>query len=210
MGSAKYQQDGDPRTSGPGFKLTLHPDTLRMPYRWRGNKLVFVNSMSDLFHPDIPLSFIQQVFEVMENTPQHTYQILTKRSHRLAQIAPELPWPSNIWMGVSVETPRYAFRLNHLREVDATVRFVSAEPLLEALPELNLCGIDWVIVGGESGKGSREMQEEWVQDILEQCADYNVHFFFKQWGGSTAKANGRTLNNRTYDNMPDRKSLVVA
>ena len=168
-------------TSGPGFKLTLHPDTLTMPYRWKGSKLVFVNSMSDLFHPDIQLGFIQQVFEVMENTPQHTYQILTKRSHRLAKVAPELPWPSNIWMGVSVETPRYSFRLNHLREVNAAIRFVSAEPLLEPLPDMDLSDIDWMIVGGESGQRSREMKEEWVQDILQQCLTHDVLFFFKQW-----------------------------
>ena len=160
MGQPKYRNDGDPRTSGPGFALTLHPDTLAIPHTWRSPRLVFVNSMSDLFHPDVPLDFIRQVFEVMAGTPQHTYQILTKRSRRLLNLSDDLDWPDNVWMGVSVETERYTFRIDHLRQVGAKVRFVSAEPLLGPLPDLDLTDIDWLIAGGESGPGARRMDED--------------------------------------------------
>ena len=202
MGQPKYRNDGDPRTSGPGFALTLHEDTLAIPYTWRTPRLVFVNSMSDLFHPDVPLDFIRRVFDVMAGTPQHTYQVLTKRSRRLLNLSDQLDWPDNVWMGVSVETERYEFRIDHLRRVGAKVRFVSAEPLLGPLPDLNLTGIDWLIAGGESGPSARSMDEEWVRDLRDQCGDAGVAFFFKQWGGRTPKANGRDLDGRHYDEMP--------
>ncbi len=202
MGQAKYQNDGDPRTSGPGFALTLHEDTLAAPYGWKSPRVIFVNSMSDLFHPDVPLDFIQRVFKVMAETPQHTYQVLTKRSKRLAALAGELAWPSNVWMGVSVETERYAFRLDHLRSVGAAVRFVSAEPLLGALPNLDLTSIDWLIAGGESGPNARPMDEAWVRDLRDQCGAAGVAFFFKQWGGRTPKAGGRELDGALHDDMP--------
>ena len=202
MGQPKYQNDGDPRTSGPGFGLTLHPDTLEAPYRWRSPKLIFVNSMSDLFHPQVPLDFIRQVFDVMADTPRHTYQILTKRSQRLASLAPQLDWPDNVWMGVSVENARYAFRIDHLRTVSSAIRFISAEPLLGPLPDLDLSGIHWVIVGGESGPRSRPMQEPWARNLRDQCAAADIPFFFKQWGGPTSKSRGRELNGTYYDAMP--------
>ena len=202
MGQPKYRNDGDSRTSGPGFAVTLHDGTLGIPYTWRSARLVFVNSMSDLFHPDVPLDFIRSVFAVMADTPQHTYQILTKRSRRLLTLSTELDWPDNVWMGVSVETDRYIFRINHLRQVDAAVRFISAEPLLGSLPDLDLTGIDWLIAGGESGPGARRMEETWVRDLRDQCGAAGVAFFFKQWGGRTPKANGRRLDNVLHDAMP--------
>jgi len=202
MGQPKYQNDGDPRTSGPGFRLTVHPDALDIPYGWRSPRVIFVNSMSDLFHPDVPLDFIFRVFAVMEGTPQHTYQVLTKRSKRLAQIADDLPWPTNVWMGVSIESDKYAFRIDHLRTVKAAVRFVSAEPLLGALPGLDLSAINWLIVGGESGPNARPVQEGWVQDLRDQCGAQAVAFFFKQWGGRTPKAGGRELDGEVWSEMP--------
>ena len=202
MGQPKYANDGDPRTSGPGFALTLHPDTLVIPCTWRSPRLVFVNSMSDLFHPDVPLDFIRRVFDVMADTPQHTYQILTKRSRRLLNLSADLDWPDNAWMGVSVETDRYTFRIDHLRQVGARVRFVSAEPLLGSLPDVDLTDIDWLIAGGESGPGARPMEEEWVRDLRDQCGAAGVAFFFKQWGGRTPKANGRDLDGKHHDEMP--------
>lgn len=202
MGQAKYQNDGDPRTSGPGFGLTLHPNVLAEPYRWRTPKLVFVNSMSDLFHPEVPFEFIRDVFRVMAETPQHTYQILTKRSKRLASIGSDLDWRPNVWMGVSVENSRYVFRVDHLRTVPAEVRFISAEPLLGSLPDLDLTGINWLIAGGESGPNARPMNEAWALDLRDQCAAADVAFFFKQWGGFTSKSGGRTLDGRLYNQMP--------
>ncbi len=202
MGQAKYQNDGDPRTSGPGFALTLHEDTLQAPYRWKSPRLIFVNSMSDLFHPDVPLDFIQRVFEVMSETPQHTYQVLTKRSKSLARFADDLDWPENVWMGVSVETDRYAFRIDHLRAVDAAVRFVSAEPLLGPLPNLDLTLVDWLIAGGESGANARPIEEAWVRDLRDQCSAAGVAFFFKQWGGRTPKAGGRELDGALHNELP--------
>jgi len=202
MGLAKYRNDGDPRTSGPGFALTLHPDTLAVPYRWKAPRLVFVNSMSDLFHPRVPLQFIRSVFAVMADTP-HTYQVLTKRSKRLAAVAPDLDWPPNVWMGVSVENIRYSFRVDHLRSVsEAAVRFVSAEPLLGPLPNLDLRSIDWLIAGGESGHNARPMDTAWVRDLRDQCAAAGVAFFFKQWGGRTPKAGGRHLDGVLHNTMP--------
>ncbi|MHB1129176.1 MAG: DUF5131 family protein [Ilumatobacteraceae bacterium] len=206
MGQAKYQNDGDPRTSGPGFALTLHEDVLDAPYSWSGRRTVFVNSMSDLFHDAVPETFIRRVFEVIADTPQHTYQILTKRSKRLSRLAGQLDWPPNIWMGVSVESQRYAFRVNDLREVPAAVRFLSIEPLLGPV-EPNLAGIDWVIVGGESGHHARPVEPAWVEAIQNQCCDADVSFFFKQWGGRTPKANGRMLLGQTWDEMPQPRIL---
>jgi protein gp37 len=204
MGSAKYQADGDPRTSGPGFKLTLHPEALDLPRSWRQPRVVFVDSMSDLFHPDVPVDFVQQVFEVMADTPRHTYQVLTKRSQRLRKVAETLEWPHNVWMGVSVENDKYRFRIDHLRGVPAAVRFLSLEPLLGPLPSIDLSGIHWVIVGGESGPNARPIDRVWVEDIRDQCLAVDVPFFFKQWGGRTPKTGGRTLGSRTWDEMPTR------
>jgi protein gp37 len=201
MGQAKYQRDGDSRTSGPGFGLTLHPDTLHAPLDWMGSRIVFVNSMSDLFHENVPLAFIQRVFEVIEATPQHTYQVLTKRSKRLEGLAGDLPWPPNLWMGVSIETQRYTFRIRHLLRVPATTRFLSVEPMLGPVdPALD--EIDWVIVGGESGPNARPMRHEWVTALRDRCVDTRTPFFFKQWGGRTPKSNGRTLDGRKWDQMP--------
>ncbi|WP_419919898.1 DUF5131 family protein [Candidatus Poriferisocius sp.] len=202
MGQTKYQNDGDPRTSGLGFALTVHEDTLAAPHKWKSPRLIFVNSMSDLFHPEVPFDFIKRVFTVMAETPQHTYQVLTKRSKRLATLAERLDWPPNVWMGVSVETCRYAFRLDHLRSVNAAVRFVSAEPLLGPLPNLDLSSIDWLIAGGESGPGARPMDEAWVRDLRDQCGTAGVAFFFQQWGGRTPKAGGRELEGALHNEMP--------
>ena len=202
MGMAKYQNDGDSRTSGPGFGLTCHPDVLDQPIRWQRPRRVFVNSMSDLFHEDVPVEFIQDVLQVMRDTPRHTYQVLTKRSRRMAQLDDELEWPPNAWVGVSVESERYLFRLEHLRAVSANVRWISAEPLLAPLGEFGLEGIDWVVVGGESGIGARTMEEEWVTEIRDLCGAAGVPFFFKQWGGRSAKANGRVLEGQTWDEYP--------
>lgn len=202
MGSSKYQVDGDPRTSGPGFGLTVHESALRIPFRWREPRVVFVNSMSDLFHARVPVQFIRQVFTVMEETPQHTYQVLTKRARRLARLAPSLPWPSNVWMGVSVEDVSQVERIDDLRGVPAAVRFVSAEPLLGPLPDLNLADIGWVIVGGESGPEHRPFDLAWARQVRDRCVAAGVPFFFKQVGGRTPKAGGRDLDGRTWDEMP--------
>lgn len=207
MGSQRYQDDGDPTTSGPGFKLTSHDDLIDRPHRWAKPRLIFVNSMSDLFHPDVPLEFIQRVFTVMTDTPRHTYQILTKRSHRLASLAGDLDWPPNVWMGVSVETDRYTFRVDHLRAVNAAVRFISAEPLLGPLPSLDLSEIHWLIAGGESGHHAREMQESWVLELRDHCAAEDVKFFFKQWGGRTPKSNGRELEGVHHNDRPAQHTL---
>jgi protein gp37 len=242
MGSAKYQNDGDPRTSGPGFGLTLHPDTLRLPLRWQAPRKVFVNSMSDLFHARVPREFVARVFAVMAATPQHTYQILTKRPERMARIltnecqcgAGHVPgvhlrsemewaatshsptyvpglksiyhrttWPlPNVWLGTSVENDEHLDRADHLRRTPAAVRFLSLEPLLGPLPSLDLDGIDWVIVGGESGAGHRPMDLGWARDIRDHCVAARVPFFFKQVGGRTPKAGGRELDGRTWDEYP--------
>jgi protein gp37 len=182
MGQAKYQNDGNPVTSGPGFGLTLHWDSLETPLRWRTGKRVFVNSMSDLFHARVPLEFVRQVFDVIAQTPQHTYQVLTKRASRLPKIAGQLEWPPNLWMGVSVENDEHIDRIDDLRAVPAAVRFLSLEPLLGPLDDLNLAGIHWVIAGGESGSGARPMPPHWVRSIRDQCVSASVPFFFKQWG----------------------------
>lgn len=208
MGAEKYQTDGNPVTSGPGFGVTIHPKALERPYKWRSPKVVFVNSMSDLFHAKVPLSFVQEIFDVIADTPQHTYQALTKRAHRMARVADKLTWPNNLWMGVSVESADVVDRIDHLRATPAAVRFLSCEPLLEALPGLNLDAIDWVIAGGESGPNFRPMDSAWVEDIRDQCADADIPFFFKQWGGRTPKHNGRELDGQTWDAMPRLKVRV--
>ena len=202
MGQPRYQTDGDPRTSGPGFGVTVHENALGLPYSWRRPRLVFVNSMSDLFHARVPITFIRRVFEVMEATPQHTYQVLTKRARRLRRIAPDLPWPANVWMGVSVESDDVLHRVDELRRVPAALRFLSCEPLLGPLNNLDLDGMDWVIAGGESGPRARPMDPTWALDIRDRCEDAGVAFFFKQWGGRTPKAGGRELQGRTWDDMP--------
>lgn len=209
MGSSRYQTDGDPRTSGPGFGLAIHPETLRLPSTWRSPRLVFINSMSDLFHPKVPASFVKDVFQVMEATPRHTFQLLTKRSKRLLALASNLPWPANLWTGVSVESNDYSFRAEHLRSVPAAVRFVSAEPLLGPLPSLELTNIDWLIAGGESGIGARPVDAKWVRDLRDRCCASGVAFFFKQWGGRTPKAGGRLLDGRTWDDFPELTSALA-
>jgi protein gp37 len=210
MGSAKYQTDGDPRTSGPGFGVAIHEDALNIPHRWRDPRVVFVNSMSDLFHARVPVDYVRRVFQVMADTPRHTYQVLTKRASRLAKLAPHLDWPENVWMGVSVEDDSQADRVERLRGVPAAVRFVSAEPLLGPLLDLNLDGIQWLIAGGESGQGCRPMDPEWVRSLRDQCLMAGTAFFFKQWGGRTPKAGGRMLDGRTWDEMPSSRNLTMA
>ena len=185
-----------------GFRVTPHEHALEIPLRWRKPQMVFVNSMSDLFHEEIPAQFIRDVFDVMRRAHWHTFQVLTKRSERLVQLDVEIDWPANVWMGVSVENADYTFRIDHLRATDACVKFLSLEPLLGPLPELDLADIDWAIVGGESGPGARPMDETWVLDIRDQCARVGVPFFFKQWGGVNKKRAGRLLDDRTYDEMP--------
>jgi protein gp37 len=193
MGSERYRN---------GFKVTLHPDLLDVPRRWRQPRVVFVNSMSDLFHEDIPLEYIRRVFTTMRECPQHTFQVLTKRSERLAALAPQLPWPGNVWMGVSVEDARVISRIDDLRHVPASVRFLSLEPLIGPLDELPLRDIHWVIVGGESGPRARPMRKEWVDSIYRQCRAAGVPFFFKQWGGTRKDLTGRRFHGRTFNEMP--------
>jgi protein gp37 len=185
-----------------GFKPTLHEHLLALPLSWKKPQMIFVNSMSDLFHEQVPVRFILRVFEVMRHASWHTFQVLTKRSVRLRQVDPEIDWPANIWMGVSVESERYTFRIDHLRQTRAHVKFLSLEPLLRPLPGLDLRGIQWVIVGGESGPGARPMRKEWVTDIRDQCLAAGVAFFFKQWGGVHKKRTGRLLDGRTWDELP--------
>lgn len=232
MGQAKYQNDGDPRTSGPGFGLTCHPDALTAPLKWVKPRRVFVNSMSDLFHQDVPDEFVLDVFTTMGRAAHHTFQVLTKRPQRMASLVDRMcwydvkyhttPWVDadmseaiaylnegdgemplpNVWLGTSIESDRYAFRADHLRATPAAVRFLSLEPLLGPLPALDLTGIDWVIVGGESGANARPVDPAWVRDIRDRCIAAGVPFLFKQWGGRTPKANGRTLDGRTWDEYP--------
>lgn len=185
-----------------GFKLTCHPHLISLPLKWKKPQMIFVNSMSDLFHEDVPVDFIIEVFNVMKNTPHHQYQVLTKRANRLAKLSAILPWEKNIWMGVTVEATDYKLRIDYLRKTNACVRFLSLEPLLEDLGNLNLDGIDWVIVGGESGIGARPIKSEWVRNIRDECQAQNVPFFFKQWGGINKKENGRLLDGRIWDDMP--------
>jgi protein gp37 len=194
MGIEKYKDN---------FEVRTHDEALKTPYTWKKSKVVFVNSMSDLFHEDIPLDFIKKVFKVMNENPQHVFQVLTKRAERLFKIHKELKWSHNIWMGVSVENEKVKNRIDYLRKTDARVKFLSLEPLIGPLKKINLKNIDWVIVGGESGYKPRVMNPEWVINIHEQCIKKDVPFFFKQWGGKNKKATGRLLNGRTYDEMPE-------
>jgi protein gp37 len=193
MGQANYTR---------GFTVTLHPRSLRLPLTWKKPQMIFVNSMSDLFHKDVPVDFIQQVFDVMRRADWHTFQVLTKRTDRLAELSRALPWPTNIWMGVTVESSEYRARIADLRKTDAFVKFLSLEPLLTPLHDLDLRNISWVIVGGESGPGARPMAPTWVLDIRDQCRVAGVPFFFKQWGGTNKKKAGRLLDGRTWDDLP--------
>jgi len=189
-----------------GFALTLHEHALDIPHRWRKPRLVFVNSMSDLFHADTPEWFIHRAIQVMRETPRHRYQLLTKRPERFQQMVEPVAWPANVWMGVSVENNDYLWRVDRLRAETAAVKFLSIEPLLGPLPDLNLAGIDWVIVGGESGPGARPMDKQWVVDIRDRCVASSVPFFFKQWGGVNKKRAGRDLDGRTWDEMPSDRA----
>ena len=198
---------GNPSYSN-GFELTLHESLLEVPLSWKAPRDIFVNSMSDLFHKDVPLSFILRVFETMTKAHWHRFQVLTKRADRLLDLDLNLPWPPNVWMGVSVENERHTFRIDHLRQTHAHVKFLSLEPLLGPLHNLDFEGIDWVIVGGESGPGARPLKPEWVIDIRDQCLKVGVPFFFKQWGGVNKSRTGRLLDGRTWDEMPAQKKLA--
>ncbi|MEW6411794.1 MAG: phage Gp37/Gp68 family protein [Candidatus Zixiibacteriota bacterium] len=194
MGVAKYEN---------GFEVTLHPRTLDIPVRLRKPHIIFTNSMGDLFHEKVPTAYIKQVFEVMQRCQHHIFQVLTKRSDRLKRLRNELPWPNNIWMGVTVESERYKHRIDDLRATDAYIKWLSCEPLLSPLPNPNLEDIAWIVVGGESGSGARPMREEWALDIKDQCRKAGTAFFFKQWGGVNKKKTGRRLQGRLYEEMPD-------
>lgn len=195
MGARKYEN---------GFDLTIHPDMAEAPLHWKKPQLIFVNSMSDLFHRDVPVEFILKVFDVMRRAHWHQFQILTKRSQRICRLDDQIDWPDNVWMGVSVETGKYCYRIDHLRQTRAKVRFLSLEPLLGPMPSLNLDGIHWVIVGGESGPGARPMEKEWVLDLRDQCQAEGVPFFFKQWGGTNKKRTGRLLDGQAWDELPSQ------
>jgi protein gp37 len=201
MGQEKYKN---------GFRLTLHPETLREPYLWKKPKMIFVNSMSDLFHKDVPVDYIQNIFNVIKDNPHHVFQVLTKRADILRYYDSEgfLEWPHNLWMGVTVENADVVYRIDHLRNTGARVKFLSCEPLLTAIPDMNLQNIDWVIVGGESGRTPRPIKPEWVEQIKLQCQNHNTAFYFKQWGGTNKKKNGRLLNGKEYNEMPKPKSVV--
>jgi len=193
MGSPRYRD---------GFKLTLHEDLIDLPRRWRSPRTIFVNSMSDLFHEDVPADYIARVFQTMAECSQHTFQILTKRAERLLEVSPLLDWAPNIWMGVSVENQEYTSRIPYLQQVPAHVRFLSIEPMIGPIQALPLQGIHWTIVGGESGRGARPLNREWVVGVFRQCRAARVPFFFKQWGGVQKHATGRRIFGRTYDEMP--------
>jgi protein gp37 len=191
-----------------GFRVTAHLHLLEMPLHWKQPRMIFVNSMSDLFHQDIPFGFVMQIFDVMRRASQHQFQVLTKRSQRLLHLSSKLTWPENVWMGVTVETADYLCRIDHLRQTPAAVKFISFEPLLGRIPDLDLSGIDWVIVGGESGPGARPMKQQWAIEIRDKCLDAGIPFFFKQWGGVNKKRNGRSLEGRTWDDMPQTSELL--
>lgn len=199
----RLQAMGQPNYAN-GFKLTLQPRMLEIPEKWATPQTIFVNSMSDLFHRDVPTEYIRRVFKVMNSASHHRYQVLTKRSQRLARLSPQLPWQPHVWMGVSVESHAYTFRIDHLRQTQAHIKFLSLEPLLGPLTNLDLAGVHWVIVGGESGPHARPMKPEWVLNIRDQCLAANVPFFFKQWGGTRKNVTGRELEGRTWDQMPAR------
>lgn len=198
----RLQAMGNPKYNN-GFHVTLHPESLEDPMKWKKPSMIFVNSMSDLFHKDVPYEYIHQVFDVMNAATQHTFQILTKRADRLQEIASSLQWSRNIWMGVSVENDKQKERIDSLRTVPASVRFISFEPLISPVGNMNLAEIHWAIVGGESGPMARPMQEDWVLEIKEQCSQQNVLFYFKQWGGTRKKTRGRVLMGKTWDDMPE-------
>lgn len=200
--SYRLQAMGQPNYAN-GFQLAMHEHVLEAPMSWRKPQMIFVNSMSDLFHEDVPDAFILRVFDVMRRAHWHQFQVLTKRSERLLEISPLIDWPSNVWMGVSVENSDYTYRINHLRQTGALTKFLSIEPLLGKITEMNLEGIHWVIAGGESGPGSRPIQEEWVVEIKNQCVVANVPFFFKQWGGVNKKKSGRLLQGHVWDEVPE-------
>jgi protein gp37 len=212
MGQQKYA--GTTRVSGGrakwNGKIVLDEAALEIPLKWKSPKIIFVNSMSDLFHEKIPLEFIARVFDVMRRSRHHTFQVLTKRAERLASIAGQLQWPNNVWMGVSVESEEYTDRIDHLRGTPAFIKFLSLEPLLGPLHNLNLTGIDWAIAGGESGPAARPMDAEWVRSIRDQCVAAGVAFHFKQWGGVQKKQTGRVLDGRTWDELPRAKLPVTA
>lgn len=186
-----------------GFRVTVHPHLLEIPLRWKHPRVIFVNSMSDLFHKDIPFDFVVRIFDVMCRAAGHQFQVLTKRSERLLHLASKLTWPQNLWMGVTVEASDYLCRIDHLRQIPAAVKFISFEPLLGPIPKLDLVGIDWVIVGGESGPGARPMKPRWAIEIRDRCLTAGTAFFFKQWGGINKKRNGRMLEGRKYNQMPE-------
>ncbi|MDQ0380362.1 DUF5131 family protein [Amycolatopsis thermophila] len=204
MGNPAYRRDGDPRTSGPGFALTLHPDRLAVPVRWRRPRLVFTGSMTDLFHPGVPEEFLADVLDVMARAGQHTFFALTKRPARMATVLARLrpePLP-NVWWGVTVESNDHVRRADRLRETPAAIRFLSLQPLLGPLPDLDLTGLDWVYAGGESGPHARPMDAAWVRAVRDRCVAAGIPFLFKQWGGRTRNAGGRLLDGRTWDEMP--------
>ena len=205
-GTARRSRGGTPVFTGA---IRLDYEALELPYRWRLPRIIFVNSMSDLFHEDVPVAFIRKAFAVMEDNPQHTFQVLTKRPERALEAAPDLPWPAHVWLGTSVENRSVLERVRILQRIPAARRFLSCEPLLGPLPRIPLKGIDWVIVGGESGPGARPMQREWVIQIREQCHRKNVAFFFKQWGGVNKKTTGRKLGGRTWDERPEPIAATV-
>lgn len=205
MGQIKYKgliNKGKGHFNGT---IKLHPKTLEQPLQWKKPRVIFVNSMSDLFHKDVPVDFIQGVFDVIRRAHWHQFQILTKRAERLEELNVLIDWPENAWQGVSVEDERAKYRIGHLRNTGAYIKFLSLEPLIGPLADLNLTGIDWVIVGGESGQKARPMKKKWVIDIKQQCKKAGIPFFFKQWGGMNKKHNGRSLNGRTWDEMPMNK-----
>jgi protein gp37 len=206
---AKRLQAMGQKNYANGFRVTLQPHMLELPLRWKAAKTIFVNSMSDLFHKDVAVEYVHRVFDVMRRANWHTFQVLTKRADRLLALDPAIDWPSNVWMGVSVENEEYTDRIDFLRETHANVKFLSVEPLLGPIPKLKLRGIDWVIVGGESGPGARWMDPAWATDIRDQCVEAKVAFFFKQWGGTNKKAAGRELQGRKWDEMPRRVALHV-
>lgn len=189
-----------------GFRVTLHEDLLTLPLRWKKPRRIFVNSMSDLFHPAVPPAFLAACFDTMQNAPRHTFQVLTKRPERAAELADQLPWPANVWLGTSIENADYYWRIAELRSVPSAVRFLSVEPLLGPVDDIPLEGVDWVIVGGESGPKSRPMEESWVRTLRDRCRAHGTAFFFKQWGGVNKKRTGRMLDGRTWDEMPGGKT----
>jgi len=199
----RLQSMGNKRYTN-GFAVTLHHDLIDIPLKWKKPRTIFVNSMSDLFHEKVPVAFIKAVFRTMEDANWHTFQILTKRSERLVELAPKLSWPSNVWMGVTVESEKYISRISDIAKVPAAIKYLSIEPLLTAIPKLALNNIDWVIVGGESGPGSRVMEAEWVRSIRDQCQKAKVPFFFKQWGGVNKSKTGKILDGRIWQNYPTK------